>query len=169
LTQEKSLCYRGSGVSPHTAPFLVPALAFVLLLMPSPGCGGQQVDDLSAADCEQIRAPVVDKASLTGAQRKLSSDLLLSSRAERCRALGHAVPATRSPIRIDEDGLTLVDLKTKVTEDLLTRIRDLEGIVVNSFPQHDTMRARLPMARLEALAESPDVKSIRAADEYQLH
>ncbi|MEE9250802.1 MAG: S8 family serine peptidase, partial [Alphaproteobacteria bacterium] len=80
-----------------------------------------------------------------------------------------AVPELRTSVQVDENETTLVDIKANVTQDLLRKIKEVGGTVVNSFPQHQAIRARIPIQRLESIAESPDARSIRSADEYQLH
>ena len=59
----------------------------------------------------------------------------------------------------------LVDIRADVTPAVLARIRDLGGAVVNSVPRYRSIRARLPLAGLEPLAELADVQWIRAADQ----
>ena len=143
---------------------LASALLFVL-----PGTGSAHEEEISPTACLHIQEQLHDKCSLTPAQRKISSDLLLNLWAEQCKSAGHAVPQLRTRVKADEKGITVVDIKADVTEQLLSRIEELCGTVISSFPEHQTVRARIPIQRLEKLAESPDVSSIRSADEYQLH
>jgi len=142
-------------------------LACVLLSIPGISCAEGR--KLSATACEHIHELVADKDSRTPAQRKLSSDLLLHIQAERCRANGYAVPELRSEIELDENKSALVDIEGKVSEDLLKKIEELHGVVINSFPKYEKLRARVPILELEKLAESSEIRSIRAADKYQLH
>ena len=144
-------------------------LASVLLLAMIPGTGTAQEKEMSATASRQIQVLLDEKASRTPAQRKISSDLLLNMRAERGRSIRNAVPELRTSVQVDENETTLVDIKANVTQDLLRKIKEVGGTVVNSFPQHQAIRARIPIQRLESIAESPDVRSIRSADEYQLH
>lgn len=144
------------------------ALASALLFV-FPGTGSAQREEMSPAACRNIQAPRHDKASLTPAQRKISSDLLLNLRAERCKSAGNAVPELRTGVEVDEKGTTVVDIGADVTEQLRGRMERLCGTVISSFPRYQSIRARIPIERLEELAESPDVRSIRSAEKYQLH
>ena len=125
--------------------------------------------EIRAADCLHLQERLRDKSSLNPAQRKISSDLLLSVWAEQCKSAGHEVPPMRTSVKVDEEGITVVDINAEVTEKLLGRIEELGGTVVSSFPERMAVRAGVPIQRLEELAGSPDLRSIRSADEYQLH
>jgi len=78
-----------------------------------------------------------------------------------------AAPGPRPSLRlpIDDSRRVLVDIKADVSEELLSRIRELGGSVVSAFPQHRQVRARLPLAKLEDLAARSDVTFIRPAEE----
>ena len=79
------------------------------------------------------------------------------------------MPDLRTSVQVDANETTLVDIKAKVTQDLLDKINEAGGTVVNSFSQFQSIRARIPIRRLERIAESLDVTSIRSADKFQLH
>lgn len=118
---------------------------------------------------QKTRTVLDEKASRTPAQRKISSELL-----ERMRESQRptAKCTTREPgtgVSPEPEGDILVDIKANVTDQLLSQIRALGGTVLNSFPQYEATRARLPVNQLETLAESSDVKSIRSADQLQLN
>ena len=66
--------------------------------------------------------------------------------------------------RMPADERVLVDIKTDVTPEVLARIRALGGTVVNSAPRYRSIRAELPLAALELLAELDEVQAIRPAD-----
>ena len=144
-------------------------LASALLLAVSPGTGSGQEKQMSARASRQIQVQLDEKASRTPAQRKIGSNLLQYLQAEQDKSSGNAMRESRPSIQVDEDGTTLVDIKANVTQDLLNKIEEAGGTVVNSFPQFQSIRARILIRLLERIAESPDVRSIRSADEFQLH
>ena len=109
----------------------------------------------------QVRTLVAQKASRTPAQKKISSHLLGAAKERR----GEAFPAQRSRVGIAKDGTTLVDIKADVTPALLDRIQALGGTVINAHPRFRAVRARMPLVQIEALAELPEVQTIRPADE----
>lgn len=151
---------------------LAPASVLLLTLIAGIGTAQErplQDREIGATASQQMRVLLDEKATRTPAQRKMSSDLLLNMRGDRGRSLRSEVPELRTSVAVDEAEFTLVDIKAEVTEDLLSRIQDLGGTVVNSHPQYRAIRARIPVQSLESLAESPDASSMRSADEYQLH
>ena len=106
-----------------------------------------------------------EKESRTPQQRKIDSQLLQAMRKRRDGELLPNVGGMRTGVQIDNEGFTLVDIKAKVTEAVLARIRALGGSVISSFPQYDAIRASLPIDRLEELAAMPEVSFIRPAEE----
>ena len=105
----------------------------------------------------QIEAQLEAKAHRTAAQRKVSSQLLEARRAAvaRRQAQGESV----------EDAMVTVDIRADVTPAVLERIRALGGTVITSVPKYRAIRAQLPLAAVEPLAELDAIGSIRAADE----
>ena len=92
----------------------------------------------------QIKALLAEKAQRTRAQRKVSSQLLDAAREtpERPTAgAGREAGDTDAP-----PGLVTVDIRADVTPEVLSRIRDLGGMVVNSVPRYRSIRAHLPPA-----------------------
>jgi hypothetical protein len=112
---------------------------------------------------------MAEKASRTPVQKKIDSHLLYTLKRQRGDALFQALPNLRTSIELDRDGATLIDVRAVVSESLLVYIEELGGTVVNSVPQYDSIRARLPLEALETLADSPDVHSIRTAERFILN
>ena len=143
----------------------------------APGAGGAppQAAGTGAAPQQpgapQIAALLAAKAARTPAQRKIGSDLLTRAAAVAAgppppdrQARADAAPGVAPPAA----PAVLVDIRADVTPALLARIRDLGGTVVNSVPRYRAIRARLPLAGLEPLAERADVQWIRAADQPRI-
>ena len=105
----------------------------------------------------QIEAQLEAKAHRTAAQRKVSSQLLEARRAAVARRQATGEDNTAA-------ALVTVDIRADVTPAVLERIRALGGTVVNSVPKYRAIRARLPLAAVEPLAELDAIGSIRAAD-----
>ncbi|MDA1183289.1 MAG: hypothetical protein O2930_01425 [Acidobacteria bacterium] len=108
-----------------------------------------------------LAPPVDDRSQRTPAQKKISSQLLMAM-AERADAPGGALRG--AGVDVDPEGRVLVDIDATVTDELLDSIVMMKGIVVNSFPGYDAVRARVPLDQLESLAEREDVRFIRQAD-----
>lgn len=136
-------------------------LSFGALLLGAVPALAQQI---SQAGWQQIQAVIDDKLARTPVQRKLSSRLIYAERMAAGRDAAPGVPSLRRSVAVDARGLTLVDIDATVTNSLLALIAARGGEVVNAHPQFDAMRARVALSELEAIAASPDVRSIRPAD-----
>ena len=110
----------------------------------------------------QIEAHLAKKAERTPSQRKVSSQLLSAGRETPERPTTAArkdIADTDAP-----EGLVTVDIRADVTPEVLSRIRALGGIVVNSVPRYRSIRAQLPPAAVEPLAKLDAIQTIRPGD-----
>ncbi|MCP5425142.1 MAG: S-layer homology domain-containing protein [Gammaproteobacteria bacterium] len=121
---------------------------------------------LSDSVLQQMQILAREKASRTPAQRKINSNLLLEIKRQRGEPVtkNADLPNLRTGIETDRNGTVLVDIQAEVSPDLLSEIESLDGEIINSFPQYNAIRARLPLTAIEDLAASPAVRSIRPAD-----
>lgn len=99
-----------------------------------------------------------EKASRTSAQKKIDSQLLYALKQKRGETRG--VPTERINIELDQKGRALVDITAKVSPQLTSQIRKLGGIVISEDQRYHTIRARLALEKLEALAMLRDVSFI---------
>jgi subtilisin-like proprotein convertase family protein len=117
---------------------------------------------ISPAALAQIGQLLAEKAARSPAQRKISSQLLYALQ-------GMPLGAGTQPVRleststIDDRGRVLVDVKGELSPELLERVEQLEGAVVSRSDAHHSLRAWLPLERLEALGGEASVRSIRPA------
>jgi hypothetical protein len=137
----------------------------------------------------QIAALQAEKASRTPAQTKIDSNLLraallarAASTPARMGGITAAAPAEAGALSAatlsllntvpvsdeaqpDVNGMVAVDIKATVTADLLARISAAGGVVNGSWPAYNAVRATLPLLQLETVAASPNVRSIRPAEQ----
>ena len=106
---------------------------------------------LPARAVRQIQAILEAKQKRTPAQRKVDSQLV-----EEWQKLQGQQGADR---------MVTVDLRAEVTSEVLERIRELGGTVLNSVERYRSIRAEMPLSEVEALAAHEAVRFIRAADE----
>jgi hypothetical protein len=144
---------------PGAAQILSLLIAILLI-----GNSRLKAEELSQNVIAQIEAITAEKMSRTPEQRKIDSQLLYAERTLRGMPGAPGVPAMSSAVQIDRVGGTLVDIKARVDEAVLTRIQALGGSVISSFPQYDAIRAQMPAAALEDLAATPDVSFIKPAE-----
>ena len=139
-------------------------LSILVLYQMQPLTINAQQLDIAPSALQQIEALLQEKASRTTAQRKIGSALLYALKQDRQDALLQNLPELRSQVTVNLDGSVLVDINAEVNLQLLNHIQDLGGVVINEFPQYRAIRARIPLAALEALASEQEVRSIRPAD-----
>jgi hypothetical protein len=61
---------------------------------------------------------------------------------------------------VDGDGMVVVDIRADVTDALLQAIAGAGGRVALALPTYGTVRARVPIRRLEAIAALPEVRYV---------
>ena len=111
-----------------------------------------------------------EKASLTPAQRKINIHLLhLLKKANKTRGKEALTPSDfpnlRSFVKVDDEGTTLVDIKAEaeVIAQLGVLIAAQGGTIVSSVAEYGTIRARVPLEKIELLANYPYVQSVNPA------
>ncbi len=109
----------------------------------------------------QAQEVLDEKSSRTAAQKKIDSQLLNALKQKRGETRG--VPTERIKLDLDQKGRALVDITGSVSPQLTSQIRKLGGIVISQEAAYHTMRARLALEKMEALAARKDVSFIAPA------
>lgn len=99
------------------------------------------------------------------AQTKIDARLRAAIERLRDKQTGIDARTRAGALDLDESGRALVDIEARVSAELRSAIEAAGGLVVSEFPQYKAMRARVPLARIESLAERPDVQFIRTAEQ----
>ncbi len=126
--------------------------------------------EIKATALQQIQALLEEKASLTKAQRKIDFHLLhLLKKAKKTRGKEALTlsdfPNLRSFVKVDKDDTTLVDIKAEaeVIAQLGVLIAAQGGTIVSSVAEYGAIRARVPLDKIELLANSPYVQLVNPA------
>lgn len=140
-------------------------IVFVLfgLLTTASAQQGTAAPSISAQGVHQIQALMAEKASRTPAQRKIGSHLLYGMKASNGQAVAAGVQVPRSAVLPDAKGKVLVDIRANVSKTLLNALEQMGGQVTYSSIAAHSIRARVPMKKLEAIAARKDVLSIKPA------
>ena len=104
-----------------------------------------------------------EKNSRTPAQRKMNSQLVHAVKSRRGDRQLREMSKLKSNVDVAADNTTLVDIKAVVTPELLKKIEQLGGTVVNSYIEYEAVRARLSLDVIEQLAARTEVKNIQPA------
>jgi hypothetical protein len=102
-----------------------------------------------------------EKESRTRAQQKLDSQLLYALYERRGERGRRGTP--KSDVEVDARGRVFVDIRARVSKNLLARVRRLGGEVVSSSERFNSILARFPLERLETLAARADVRFVGPA------
>jgi hypothetical protein len=138
--------------------------AFALLVAGLISAGGFESSQSAPAFVEGsltngLSQTVLDeKESRTPAQKKIDSQLLYALKQKR--GITKGVPSDRIEIELDQRGRALVDITAIVTPQVMAQIRKLGGEVISDDARYHTIRARLALEKLEALAKLKDVRFI---------
>jgi hypothetical protein len=125
-------------------------------------CADAKVKDEAG---EQTGAIPKGKMGRTPAQNKLDTQLLYALKQKRGETRG--VPTGRIILKLDERGRVLVDISARVSPALVAEIEKLGGAVISQSETYHTIRARVALEQLEALASLEDVRFIMpAADAF---
>ena len=118
---------------------------------------------LNAEMRSQLTALSQEKAARTPAQKKMSSQLVLSLKAQRGELKGSGLESVRPQVNVEADDSVLVDISAVVTPALLAEIEKLGGRIVNSYAEHAAIRAYVPLEFIETLAGEEEVRFIKPA------
>lgn len=111
--------------------------------------------------CAAAQSDGDEKESRTPAQMKLDSQLLYALYERRGERGRRGTP--KSDVEVDERGRVFVDIRARVSKNLLARVRRLGGEVVSSSERDNSILARFPLERLETLAAREDVRFVGPA------
>jgi subtilisin family serine protease len=147
----------------HLRSLVSTVVALVVLCgVPRGAAGAQQ---LSPQVVQQVEALMQEKAARSPEESKIGSQLLYAAKQRRGVPIAPGVPSLPLNVVTDASARTLVDITATVTPSLLDTIAAIGGTVVSSFPQYKAVRAWLPLADLEAVADLAEVTAVRPADE----
>ncbi len=120
---------------------------------------------ISQSAMRQIEALMQEKESRTPEQKKIDSQLLYRLKQKRGERIAPGVERLGAGVKEAADGSVMLDIRAKVTPEVLEAIRKAGGEVISAHEQFDAIRAKLAMDTLEKLAGMDEIKFIRPADE----
>lgn len=123
-------------------------------------------DDLSLEALAQIESLIKEKEGRTPAQQKIDSQLLYRVKMNRNELIAPGVPSLETDqVESDDEGRTLVDISTKVTNSVLRRMRSNGAVIISSDARYNSVRALVHLNRLERIAQFPEVTFIQPKQE----
>ncbi len=123
---------------------------------------------LTAETMKQISSLLDEKASRTPAQKKIDSRLLQAVRENRGEQMAKGVLLEKADVKADQTGNLLVDIDGDITDDFLAKIKQAGGSIIFASAQYNTVRVRVNLRTVEAIAGNAEVKFIQPAVRYML-
>lgn len=136
------------------------ALLFTLLI--SRWAPAQAISEQAVA---QIQALLAEKDARTPAQRKIDSNLLYAVKMNRGEAIAAGIGTLQTVVDVGADSTAVVDVVARQPDSLADTIRSLGGEVIELQPAYRSIRARMPLQKMEALAAIPAVIFIQPKQE----
>jgi len=113
----------------------------------------------------QIESLLKEKESRSGAQQKMDSQLIYALKMRRGEMIAEGVRTLEMAVQYNNQGKMTLDLKAKVSDALLNQLRAYGADIVNSVPEHNSIRVQGGMDLIEAIAALPDVSYIQPKQE----
>ncbi|WP_434442311.1 S8 family serine peptidase [Lentzea sp. E54] len=137
---------------------LLAALTAVTPASADPGKASKSITDRTAA---QIAALQSIKKSLTPAESKVDSALVVEARKRVQMGTMSGLPQVQTGVAVTPQATTLVDIRAKqYSEDLVNAVRAAGGQIRAVSPEHRTVRAEVPVAKIAEIAGRADVARV---------
>ncbi len=146
---------------------ILPAAAPCGALTTTPAGGAQQDQKIGPEAARQIGEAAREKRARTQAQKKIDTQLLYALKQKRGETRG--VPTAPVDIKLDAEGRTLVDITARVSSQLISKLGKAGAEVVSQSARYHTVRARVALERLEALAGIEEVRYISPVARAMTH
>lgn len=126
----------------------------------------QNSAEISPEALAQIESLIKEKEGRTPAQQKIDSQLLYRVKMNRNELIAPGVPSLETDlVEYDDEGQTLVDISTKVTNSVLRRMRSNGAVIISSDARYNSVRAMVKLDRIERIAQFPEVSFIQPKQE----
>jgi hypothetical protein len=126
---------------------------------------GAAESQISEAAQLQIKALLDEKDSRTPAQQKIDSQLIYASRMYRGQSVAAGVPTLEVEVGLDSSGKTIVDITTIVDDKVLSALKSAGAEILYSSEVYQSIRAIIPIDRLETIAALQQVRFIQPKQE----
>ncbi|WP_053736516.1 S8 family serine peptidase [Nocardia sp. NRRL S-836] len=149
---------RGTRLVTAGTAVLLAALTAVTPANADPVKASKSINDRTAA---QIAALQSIKKSLTPAESKVDSALVVESRKRVQVGVTGALPQVQTGVAVSSNSTTLVDVRAKqFSDDLVNAVRAAGGQIRAVSSENRTVRAEVPLARLADIAGRADVARV---------
>jgi subtilisin family serine protease len=134
-------------------------------------CGTSGAQDAGRVDektIQQLQVLETAKLERTPAEKKMSSNLWNTVRQSASQLAPAGAPRMR-PMTAATSEKVSVTLKGKITDELQKFIAELGGTDIAALPRRNVLSVDLPLSRVDAVTERPEVNSIDLSAKPQLN
>lgn len=132
-----------------------------LFSMPFGASAAPQNSDISPEALAQIDALIREKESRSPTERKMDSQLIYELRMDRGQAIANGIRSLETDVQVTNTGRAELDITANVSNTLLDQLRAHGVEIVRSVPEENSIRAKVSLDSLEAIAALQDVKFIQ--------
>ncbi|MGA9768071.1 MAG: S8 family serine peptidase, partial [Blastocatellia bacterium] len=143
--------------------FAVIALPVAMLKVTAAGQPAES--QISEAAQLQIKALLDEKESRTPAQQKIDSQLIYASKMFRGQSIAAGVPTLEVEVGLDSSGKATVDIITIIDDKVLSALKSVGAEILYSSEVYQSIRAVVPIDRLETIAALQQVRFIQPKQE----
>jgi hypothetical protein len=133
------------------------------------GSGPVQGNGISSEGMRQIAALISEKQNRTPVEQKIDSRLLQAVRESRGQRMAEGVDLEPANVGVNDDGRLLVDIDGAVSEEMVVRLEALGADMVYTSFRYKTIRARVELSAVEAIAALPGVTFVKPAVRAIIH
>src|SRR5213594_147869 len=120
-----------------------------------------QGDDISPEALAQIEALLSEKETRTPMEKKMDSQLIYELKMDRGQAIASGIRVLDTDIPLTDSGKAELDINAIVSENLLDQLKANGAEIVNIVPDQNSVRAKVPLDNLEAIAALSEVMFIQ--------
>jgi hypothetical protein len=113
----------------------------------------------------QIEVLMKEKESRTGAQRKMDSRLIYALKTRRGEMIAQGIRTLETDVQYSAQGKVTLDLKARVSDALLNQIKAYGAEVVSYAPEYNSVRIRVGIDQIEAIAALPGMIYVQPKQE----
>src|SRR5262245_53680523 len=128
----------------------------------------QTASSISESAFRQIQALISEKDYRSPAQRKIDSQLLYAFKMSRGENIAAGVSRLEVAVKMDAEEKTVVDITAIIDDSLMKELRTAGAEIMSAFPEYHSLRAAVPLAQLEVIAEFPQIRFIQPKQESML-
>jgi hypothetical protein len=131
----------------------------------TPGSNGRGAVQMSDRARQQIEALMQEKATRSAGRRKMDSRLIYGIKMHKGEPIAEGVDRLEVRLPKNEQGEVIIDISASVDKQLLKKLKQAGALVINSFPEYNTVRAEVSLDAVDAIADMPEVNYVQPMQE----